>query len=138
MTILLLILFLEILLWLLIVALHSLRLAPSGVSEFELMRRVKAGDDDAKFQLRRDAVLPEALRGRPLEDYLVVDALERWAAGQAASILAWTFVVAAVVTAVAILPTLAMRNRPGSHARAARDEEPGNVVEEASRAGLAI
>jgi MFS family permease len=86
----------------------------------------------------RDAVLPEALRGRPLEDYLVVDALERWAAGQAASILAWTFVVAAVVTAVAILPTLAMRNRPGSHARAAQDEDAGNVVEEASRAGLAI
>lgn len=86
----------------------------------------------------RDAVLPEALRGRPLEDYLVVDALERWASGQAASILAWTFLVAAVVTAVAILPTLAMRNRPGSHARAAQDEDAGNVVEEASRAGLAI
>jgi MFS family permease len=86
----------------------------------------------------RDAVLPEALRGRPLEDYLVVDALERWASGQASSILAWTFVVAAAVTAVAILPTLAMRNRPGSHARAAQDEDAGNVVEEASRAGLAI
>lgn len=86
----------------------------------------------------RDAVLPPALRGRPLEDYLVVDALERWASGQAASILAWTFVVAAVVTAVAILPTLAMRNRPGVHARAAQDEDVGNVVDEASRAGLAI
>ncbi len=60
----------------------------------------------------RDAALPAALRGRPLEDYLVVDALERWAAGQAAGILATLFLVAAVVTAVAILPTLAMRNRP--------------------------
>jgi hypothetical protein len=89
-------------------------------------------------QAARDAVLPPALRGRPLEDYLVIDALERWASGQAASILAWTFVVAAVVTAVAILPTLAMRNRPGIDARAAQEEDAGNVVEEASRAGLAI
>jgi MFS family permease len=89
-------------------------------------------------QAARDAVLPPALRGRPLQDYLVVDALERWASGQAASILAWTFVVAAVVTAVAILPTLAMRNRPGIDARAAQEEDAGNVVEEASRAGLAI
>jgi MFS family permease len=89
-------------------------------------------------QAARDAVLPTALRGRPLEDYLVVDALERWASGEAASILAWTFVVAAVVTAVAILPTLAMRNRPGTDARAAQEEDAGNVVEEASRAGLAI
>lgn len=89
-------------------------------------------------QQARDAVLPETLRGRPLQDYLVVDALERWASGEAAAILAWTFVVAAVVTAVAILPTLAMRNRPGNHARAAQDEDAVNVVEEASRAGLAI
>ncbi|MEP7379849.1 MAG: MFS transporter [Chloroflexota bacterium] len=86
----------------------------------------------------RDAVLPPTLRGRPLEDYLVVDALERWASGEAAEILAWTFVVAAVVTAVAILPTLAMRNRPGSDARPTEGEDVGNVVEEASRAGLAI
>jgi hypothetical protein len=89
----------------------------------------------------RDAVLPPALQGRPLEDYLVVDALERWASGQAAQILAWTFVVAAVVTAVAIVPTLAMRNRPGTHAHAhgqQEGEDVGNVVEEASRAGLAL
>jgi MFS family permease len=86
----------------------------------------------------RDAVLPATLRGRPLEDYLVVDALERWASGQAAQILAWTFLVAAAVTAVAILPTLAMRNRPGVQAGAAEREDAGNVVEEASRAGLAL
>lgn len=73
MTTLLLTLFLETLLWLLIVALHSLRLAPSGVSEFELMRRVKAGDDDAKFQLRRDAVLPDIHAVRfVLETLLVI------------------------------------------------------------------
>lgn len=65
-------------------------------------------------QAARDAVLPPALQGRPLEDYLVVDALERWAAGQAAEILSALFVVAAIVTAIAILPTLAMRNRPGT------------------------
>jgi hypothetical protein len=86
----------------------------------------------------RDAVLPAALRGRPLEDYLVVDALERWASGQAAEILAATFLVAAAVTAIAILPTLAMRNRPGAYAQNEVGEDSGNVVEEASRAGLAI
>lgn len=63
-------------------------------------------------QQARDAVLPAGLRGRPLEDYLVVDALEEWAAGEASGILATLFIVAAVVTALAILPTLAMRTRP--------------------------
>ena len=67
-------------------------------------------------QAARDAVLPPALQGRPLEDYLVVDALERWAAQQADQILSVLFVVAAIVTAIAILPTLAMHNRPGSEA----------------------
>ena len=57
----------------------------------------------------RDAVLPEQLRGRPLEDSLVVGALETWASAQAAGILAGLFAIAAVVTAVAILPALAMR-----------------------------
>jgi hypothetical protein len=88
-------------------------------------------------QQARDAVLPPTLQGRPLQDYLVVDALERWASGQAAQILAWTFLVAAAVTAAAILPTLAMRNRPAD-ARIAKGEDVGNVVEEASRAGLAL
>jgi MFS family permease len=92
-------------------------------------------------QAARDAVLPPALQGRPLEDYLVVDALESWAAGQAASILSTLFVVAAAVTALAILPTLAMRNRPAAERGVTeRDLEEGvtNGVEEASRAGLAI
>ena len=89
-------------------------------------------------QHARDAVLPPTLQGRPLEDYLVVDALERWASGQAAQILEYVFLVAAVVTAAAILPTLAMRNRPGANARSAEGEDAGNVVEKASRAGLAI
>ncbi|MEP7157933.1 MAG: MFS transporter [Chloroflexota bacterium] len=89
-------------------------------------------------QQARDAILPLELRGRPLEDYLVVDALERWASGQTAEILATIFLVAAAVTAVAILPTLAMRNRPGTEAQRAEAEDVGNAVEEASRAGLAI
>jgi MFS family permease len=60
----------------------------------------------------RDAVLPEPLRGRPLEDGLVVDALETWASVQAAGILAGLFAIAAVVTAIAVLPAMAMRRTP--------------------------
>jgi MFS family permease len=87
-------------------------------------------------QNARDAVLPPHLQGRPLENSLVVDALEAWAANEAAAILSFLFLVAAAVTAVAILPTLAMRNRP---AAGAHEEETGtDGVEQASRAGLAI
>lgn len=63
-------------------------------------------------QQARDAILPIELQGRPLQDFLVVNVLEAWAAEQAASILSGLFLVAAVVTAVAILPTLAMRDGP--------------------------
>jgi MFS family permease len=90
-------------------------------------------------QAARDAVLPPALQGRPLEDYLVLDVLERWVSEQAAGILSAVFLVAAAVTALAIVPTLAMRNRPGAMRAADEDDEhSGNAVEEASRAGLAI
>lgn len=67
-------------------------------------------------QAARDAVLPSALRGRPLADPLVVDVLERWASEQAASILAGLFLVAALVLMLAIVPTLMLRlpaTRPG-------------------------
>jgi MFS transporter, DHA2 family, methylenomycin A resistance protein len=60
-------------------------------------------------QVARDAVLPVELRGRPLQDGLVVDVLERWAADQAASILAGLFLVAAGIMALAVVPALAMR-----------------------------
>jgi MFS family permease len=60
----------------------------------------------------RDAVLPVALRGRTLNDALVVEALERWAAEQAGGILAALFVLAALVMAIAIVPALAMRRPP--------------------------
>ena len=91
-------------------------------------------------QQARDAVLPPSLQGRPLEDYLVVNALEAWAANQAATILSTLFLVAAIVTAVAILPTLAMRNRPGTEARTADEgsDDHANAVDAATRAGLAI
>ena len=36
-------------------------------------------------QVARDAVLPPDLQGRPLQDPFVVDALETWAAGEAAA-----------------------------------------------------
>ncbi len=92
-------------------------------------------------QQARDAVLPPSLQGRPLEDYLVVNALEAWAANQAATILSTLFLVAAIVTAVAILPTLAMRNRvAGSSDNGAREHREGvsDGVEQASQAGIAI
>jgi MFS family permease len=59
------------------------------------------------------AFIPESLRDRAFNDGLVVDALERWASGEAARILVGVFLVAAAVTAVAVLPTLALgRSRP--------------------------
>jgi hypothetical protein len=55
--------------------------------------------------------VPVALRDRPLRDGLVVQALEDWAAGEGARILAGVFLVAAGVTVVAVPPALVMRAR---------------------------
>ena len=55
--------------------------------------------------------IPEGLRDRPLRDPLVVGALEEWASREAASIMVGLFVVAALVTAVAIPPSLALGGR---------------------------
>ena len=55
--------------------------------------------------------IPAYLRDRPLHDGLVVQALETWAAGKAASIMAGIFLVAAAVTLVAVVPALALRVR---------------------------
>ena len=52
--------------------------------------------------------IPADLRGRPLRDPLVVAALERWAAGEAARVLVGVFLVAGVVTLVALPPGLAL------------------------------
>ncbi|MHB8892584.1 MAG: MFS transporter [Candidatus Limnocylindrales bacterium] len=55
--------------------------------------------------------VPEALQGRPLKDPLVVEALEAWAAGEAARIMVGIFLVAAVVTAAAVPPALLLDRR---------------------------
>ena len=57
------------------------------------------------------AVIPAELRDRPLRDPLVVEALEAWASREAASIMVGLFLVAAVVTIVAIPPSLALGGR---------------------------
>ena len=64
------------------------------------------------------ALIPESLQDRPLRDPLVVEALEAWASREAASIMVGLFVVAAIVTLVAILPALAL----GGTRRVARQE----------------
>lgn len=52
--------------------------------------------------------IPESLRDRPFRDALVVDALERWAAGEAARIMVGIVGVAAVLTLVAVPPALVL------------------------------
>jgi hypothetical protein len=68
-------------------------------------------------------VIPAELRGRPLRDGLVVEALEGWAAREASSILVGIFLAAGVVTLVAIPPGLALggRTRRLSTGRATTD-----------------
>ena len=56
-------------------------------------------------------VIPAELRDRGLRDGLVVDALEAWAAKEASGILVGMFLVAGVVTIVAIPPGLALGSR---------------------------
>ena len=55
--------------------------------------------------------IPESLQDRPLRDGQVVEALEAWAAGEAARIMVGVFLVAAVVTAAAIPPSLLLDRR---------------------------
>jgi hypothetical protein len=57
-------------------------------------------------------IVPPALADRPLHDPLVVDALEAWAAEMAARTMVGLFLVAALVTAAAIPPGLALGARP--------------------------
>jgi hypothetical protein len=58
------------------------------------------------------AVVPPDLASRPLQDPLVVQALEAWAATQAAGTMVALFLVAGVVTVIAIPPGLALAARP--------------------------
>jgi hypothetical protein len=56
--------------------------------------------------------IPVDLRDRPLRDGLVVEALETWAAGEGARILAGVFLAAAAVTVAAVPAAVVMQVRP--------------------------
>jgi len=66
--------------------------------------------------------IPAYLRDRPINDGLVAQALEQWAASKGASILVGIFLVAAMVTLVALAPALLLKVRPG-HVRPAGSGE---------------
>jgi MFS family permease len=76
------------------------------------------------------AFIPPELRDRPLRDGLVVDALERWAANEAAAVIGPVFLVAAGVSAAAAIPATMLgggRTVPERVRRqegAVRDDEP--------------
>jgi MFS family permease len=82
-------------------------------------------------------IIPEHLRDRPLRDPLVVEALEAWASREAASIMVGLFLAAAVVSAIAVIPAIALgggrrgitdpaADRPGTEGeRSAVDGEEG-------------
>jgi hypothetical protein len=83
----------------------------------ELWAAIRATPDAYK------TFIPTALRDRAFTDGLVVEALEQWASGEAARILVGVFLVAAVVMAVAALPTLTLERRgrtPGSETPASQ------------------
>jgi len=65
-------------------------------------------------QAYRDAILPPELQGTDLSDPLVLDALERWASAEAATVLGLLFVLAAVVLGVAVAVTWLTRERPST------------------------
>jgi MFS family permease len=89
-------------------------------------------------------VIPAELRDRPLKDGLVVEALERWAANEASSILIGLFVAAGVVTIVAIPPGLALGTRrrviavDGKARDAAGVGGPEPSVDDAARPTVAL
>ena len=69
------------------------------------------------------AYIPVDLADRPLRDPLVVDALEAWAAREAAGVMARIFALAAVVSALALLPARLLPSGPVAD-RPAADESP--------------
>ena len=73
--------------------------------------RIDAVSVAIRDQAYRDRILPPELVGEPLSDPLVLDALERWASAEAATVLGQLFVVAAVVLVVAALVTWLTRER---------------------------
>ena len=73
--------------------------------------------------------IPESLRDRPLKDGLVVEALEAWAAGEAARIMVGIFLVAAVVTAAAVPPSLLLDRRRRMLGPAGREPVPPGAAD---------
>ena len=57
--------------------------------------------------------IPAYLRDRPIDDGLVAQALEQWAATKGAAILVDIFLVASAVTLIALVPAFMLRVRPG-------------------------
>ena len=68
--------------------------------------------------------IPEYLRNRPINDGLVAQALEQWASAKAATIMVGIFLVAAMVTLIALVPALMLQVRSG-HGGAAGTAETG-------------
>jgi EmrB/QacA subfamily drug resistance transporter len=73
--------------------------------------------------------IPAYLRDRPLRDGLVAQALENWAANKGASILVGVFLIAALVTLVAVIPALAIRSKGRGSARRGAAESGGTESE---------
>ncbi len=71
--------------------------------------------------------IPAELQDRPLKDGQVVEALEQWAAGEAARIMVGVFLVAAAVTAVAIPPALMLDRRKRMLGGAGSDPVPSGA-----------
>jgi MFS family permease len=76
--------------------------------------------------------IPEYLRNRSINDGLVAQALEQWAASKAATIMVGIFLVAAMVTLIAAVPALMLRVKPGRHGPAddvaAQETEYGEIA----------
>jgi hypothetical protein len=76
--------------------------------------------------------IPAYLRDRPIQDGLVAQALEQWAATKGASILVGIFLVAAMITLVAMAPALLLRVRTGHERQAgsgpAEEIEHGEIA----------
>ncbi len=87
--------------------------------------------------------IPEALRDRPLKDPFVVDALEDWASREAAGIMVGLFIVAGVVTVLAVPPAMALGGRHGRQTRMLRNhlpaaEGPDTDGDDTAEPGLAL
>jgi MFS family permease len=76
--------------------------------------------------------IPEYLRNRPINDGLVAQALEQWAASKATTIMVGIFLIAALVTLIAVVPALMLRPRPSrqrtAEGSAAEETEYGEIA----------